>query len=114
MGCVRVHELALTESVVAAVAERLPGSTVVRVTLEIGKLAGVVADSVRFCFDAVVAGTALEGARLEIVEPAGQARCRQCGAVSEFEDLILLCGCGSADLEVLTGNQLLIKEVEVA
>ena len=112
-GVFALHELALTESVVAAVSERLPGTRVVRVRLEIGKLAGVVADSVRFCFDVVVAGTELAGARLEIMEPAGEARCRQCAAVSEFNDLILLCGCGSADLEVLTGNQLLIKEVEV-
>ncbi|HSV64752.1 MAG TPA: hydrogenase maturation nickel metallochaperone HypA [Mycobacteriales bacterium] len=109
-----MHELGITQSVVAAVSERMPEAKVVRVRLEIGRLAGVVADSVRFCFDAVTAGTGLEGARLEIVEPAGQARCRQCDAVSEFQDLLLLCECGSADLEVLAGTQLLIKEVEVA
>jgi len=109
-----VHEMSLTESVVAAVRERMPGAHVVRVRLEIGQLSGVVADSVRFCFDVVTAGTELEGAELEIIQPAGQAHCRQCDAMIELPDLILLCPCGSADVAVVGGTELLIKEVEVA
>lgn len=106
--------MSLTESVVSAVRERLPGSRVVRVRLEIGTLAGVVSDSVRFCFEIVAAGTELEGADLEIVEPPGVVHCRQCDAVVELRDTVLLCSCGSADLEVLSGTEMLIKEVEVA
>ena len=58
-----MHELAITEGLVEAVTERLPGQRVTRVRLEIGALSGVVADSVRFCFDLVTEGTDLEGAR---------------------------------------------------
>lgn len=110
----QMHEMAITQSVVTAIGERLPDADVIRVKLEIGKLSGVMADSVRFCFDVASAGTPLEGARLEIDEPAGKARCRDCGTVSDLPDLILLCDCGSADLEILAGTELLIKEVEVA
>jgi hydrogenase nickel incorporation protein HypA/HybF len=106
--------MSLTESVVTAVSEKLPGARVVRVRLEIGKLAGVVSDSVRFCFEIVAAGTELDGAELEITEPPGVAHCRGCDAVVELRDTILLCSCGSADLEVLGGTEMLIKEVEVA
>lgn len=109
-----MHELSLTESVVSAVSERLPGAKVVRVRLEIGRLAGVVSDSVRFCFEIVAAGTALEGAALEILEPPGVAQCRECDAMVELADNVLLCTCGSANLEVLSGTEMLIKEVEVA
>jgi hydrogenase nickel incorporation protein HypA/HybF len=109
-----MHELSITESVVAAISERLPDARVVLVRLEIGKLAGVVPDSVRFCFEVATEGTGLAGAKLEIVEPAGEAKCRQCGTLAGFDDLLLLCECGSADLEVLSGTQLLIKNVEVA
>ena len=57
-----MHELAITEGLVDAVTERLPGGEVTCVRLEIGALSGVVADSVRFCFDLVTEGTNLEGA----------------------------------------------------
>jgi hydrogenase nickel incorporation protein HypA/HybF len=66
-----MHELAITEGIVAAVTEKLPDRKITLVRLEIGALSGVVADSVRFCFDLVAEGTTLEGAELEIIESAG-------------------------------------------
>jgi hydrogenase nickel incorporation protein HypA/HybF len=107
-----MHELAITQSVVDQISERLGGVKITRVTLEIGRLSGVVCDSVRFCFEACAQGTALEGARLEIIETAGRARCRGCGACFDVDDLFALCRCGSADLELLGGQELKIREVE--
>ena len=66
-----MHELGITRNVVAICAERANGAQVLRVTLEIGKRAGVMADSVRFCFDICAKGTPVEGATLEIVDGAG-------------------------------------------
>ncbi|OLT16426.1 hypothetical protein BJF78_14160 [Pseudonocardia sp. CNS-139] len=72
-----MHELSITQSVVSAVAERLPDAQVRRVRLEIGQLSGLVPDAVRFCFDLVAEGTVCEGAELEIDErPAGPAAVR--------------------------------------
>ena len=56
-GIADVHELAITESIVAAVVERMADTPVRRVRLAIGRLSGVVPDAVRFCFDLVTAGT---------------------------------------------------------
>lgn len=109
-----MHELAITQSIVEAVAERVGEATVVRLRLEIGALAGVVVDSVRFCFDLVSEGTVLAGATLEIEEPPGHARCRSCAREFEITDLLATCECGSLDLEVLSGDQLRIKEAEVS
>jgi hydrogenase nickel incorporation protein HypA/HybF len=108
-----MHELAITQSVVATVSEQLGSAKVTAVTLEIGLLSGVVADSVRFCFDLCAQGTTLEGARLEIVEVPGRAYCRQCHTEVEIEDSIPLCPCGSADLDIRSGQQLKITQVEV-
>ena len=108
-----MHELAITESIVAAVVERMPDTTVRRVRLEIGRLSGVVPDAVRFCFDLVAAGSPVEGARLEIDEPPGRARCRSCGCAFAVEGLVVLCPCGSADVEVVGGDELLVRAVEV-
>ncbi len=109
-----MHELSITQSVVESVVERTGDQRVVGVRLQVGRLSGVVADSMRFCFELVTDGTPLEGARLDIDEPPGTARCRDCGETFGVEDLILLCGCGSADVAVLTGRELAICSVEVA
>ena len=108
-----MHELAITQSLVDAVAERLPGQRVTCVRLEIGALSGVVADSIRFCFDLVTEGTSLEGATLEITEPRASCECRACALVFEPDGPIVLCPCGSAEVAVLSGQDLRIKSVQV-
>jgi hydrogenase nickel incorporation protein HypA/HybF len=109
-----VHELAIAESVVETVTERLPGATVSCVHLEIGALSGVVPDSIRFCFDLATEGTGLAGARLEITEPAARCQCRACGAEFQPDSPIVLCACGSPDVAVLAGEELKIVSVQVA
>ena len=52
----------------------------IRVRLEIGQLAAVMPDAMRFCFDVCARNTVLEGAALEIVEIPGRALCDDCGA----------------------------------
>ena len=108
-----MHELAITESIVAAVTERMPGTPVRRVHLSIGRLSGVVPDAVRFCFDLVTAGTSLEGAVLEIDEPGGRVVCRRCAAEFDTDEVLALCPCGSADVELLRGQELRVRSVEV-
>lgn len=109
-----MHELAITEGIVAAVTDKLPDRKITLVRLEIGALSGVVADSVRFCFDLVTEGTNLEGAKLEIISPPATCRCRDCGGEFEPDLPIVICQCGSADVAVLTGADLRILSVQVA
>jgi hydrogenase nickel incorporation protein HypA/HybF len=109
-----VHELSITQELVDTIAGRVGDATVTGVRLEIGALSGVLPDAVRFCFDVVCAGTSLAGARLSIVEPAGRARCRDCADEFDLDDLIPLCPCGGANVEIVSGRQVLIRSVEVA
>lgn len=60
------------DSLVRTVATHVGDARVKVVCLEVGKLAGVLPDALRFCFDVCVHATPLEGARLEILEMAGQ------------------------------------------
>ena len=108
-----MHELAITRSVVDAVCEHTAGAPVAVVYVRVGKLSGVVPDAMRFCFDMVAEGTPVQGARLDIEEPDGLARCRTCGQDFDLQNLILLCSCGSADVEVLSGSELSVTSVEV-
>jgi hydrogenase nickel incorporation protein HypA/HybF len=108
-----MHELAITQSVVEAILERTERARVTAVHLVIGKVSGVVPDAVRFCFEMVAAGSPVEGARLEIDEPPGRARCRDCGGDFDVEGIVVLCPCGSADVAVVGGDELLVRAVEV-
>jgi hydrogenase nickel incorporation protein HypA/HybF len=108
-----VHELSLTEEIIATLTEHSKGARVTRVVLEIGKLTAVLPDAIRFCFDACSAGTSMEGARLEIIETPGRGRCRQCGTELPLDEPYGQCPCGSTDLEWLAGEELKIKEMEV-
>lgn len=108
-----MHELAITQSVVDAVGEHAAGARVARVNIRVGKLSGVVPDAMRFCFELVTDGTGLQGAELVIEEPVGAGRCRTCGDDFLLADLILLCPCGSADVEVVSGRELTVHSFEV-
>ena len=54
-----MHELGIAQEVVALVTERAGGARVTRVVLEIGKLAAVLPDAVRFCIDLCGEGTSM-------------------------------------------------------
>jgi hydrogenase nickel incorporation protein HypA/HybF len=109
-----MHELAIAESVVDTVTQRLPDAKVTCVHLEIGPLSGVVPDSIRFCFDLATEGTGMAGAELKITEPPARCLCRACGAEFAPDSQIVLCRCGSPDVAVLSGEQLKIISVKVA
>jgi hydrogenase nickel incorporation protein HypA/HybF len=108
-----MHELSLMESVVAAVVERVGLARVTTVRLEVGRLSAVVPEALRFCFDVCARGTALEGARLEIREIPGRARCRSCGVERSIGSYAEICECGGTDLRVVAGEELRVKNVEV-
>jgi hydrogenase nickel incorporation protein HypA/HybF len=108
-----MHELSITNSIVEAVTDRTGDAKVAAVQLRVGKLSGVLPDAMRFCFDMVTAGTTLQGARLDICEPEGKGHCRRCGNDFALPDPVLLCPCGSADVQVLSGRELSIASVEV-
>jgi hydrogenase nickel incorporation protein HypA/HybF len=109
-----MHEMAITQSVVDAVCEHAAGRRVHSIKLEVGALCAVVPDSMQFCFELATEGTVADGARLDLNVQAGTARCRTCGSQFQLPDLILLCACGSADVEVLTGRELKILSMEVS
>lgn len=109
-----MHELAITQQIVAICSERAAGARVSRVSVEVGALSCVSPDALRFCFDVCAQGTPLDGAALEIERIAGRARCRSCGREAARESLFAPCACGSFDLEHLAGEELRVREMELA
>jgi hydrogenase nickel incorporation protein HypA/HybF len=109
-----VHELGIVIEVVDRVSAACQGARVTRVVLEVGKLSAVLPDSLRFAFDLATEDTLLHGATLEILETPGLARCRSCAAEVVLEKPFGRCRCGGSDLEWLSGDELKIKNFEVA
>ena len=107
-----MHELGITQNIVAIAAEHAQGAKVRRISLEIGQLTAIMPDAIRFCFDVCTQGTVLEGATLEILERPGIGQCRECGQQLKLSQPFGVCDCGSARLEIIQGEELTIKELE--
>ena len=109
-----MHELGITRNIVAIVSERAQGQKVLRVTLEVGRLSGMLAEAIRFCFDICSQGSPLEGAALQIVEVEGRGHCSACGAEPVMTMPLGRCPvCREPSLRIVAGTELKISEMEV-
>jgi hydrogenase nickel incorporation protein HypA/HybF len=108
-----MHELSIAESIVDSVLQRTGDRQVHVVRVRVGRLTAVVPDALQFCFELAAAGTPLEGARLDVDETEALVHCRTCEKDVAVADLILLCACGSADVDVVSGRELQVASVEV-
>ena len=112
-----MHEMALCENILQVLEEQAVEqnyAAVKTVWLEIGPLAGVELEALRFSFDAVANGTLADQAELVIVETRGEAWCRSCAKTVPIRQRFDACPlCGGYDLQVTSGEELRIKELEV-
>lgn len=109
-----MHEMSITQNVVEICEANADGRCVLTVTLQIGVLSGVIPDAVEFCFEACTRGTLLEGARLVIEEIPGRGKCVPCGEEYSMDTLFTECPvCGGFGAELLSGDELRVKELEV-
>ncbi|TAJ80736.1 MAG: hydrogenase maturation nickel metallochaperone HypA [Gallionellaceae bacterium] len=112
-----MHEMSLAEGIVQLVEDtvRADGCGKVKaVWLEIGQLAAVEQEALRFCFDAVASDTLAEGARLEIIETPGRGWCKKCEIHISVSALYEPCPmCGDFQVQVTGGNEMRVKELEV-
>ena len=112
-----MHEIALCEGLVQALEEQAGSHGfrhVHRVWLEIGSLASVECDAIRFNFDIMTRGTIADNAKLDIMEVNGTAWCLPCGMAVDLHRFGDSCpNCDSHQLHVLDGTQIKIKKLEV-
>lgn len=109
-----MHELGITHELVTLACARANGAKITRIVVEVGKLSTVLPDAMRFCFELCTEDTRAAGAQLEIIETPGRGRCRKCLSELPMESPLVRCPCGSTDVEWLDGEQLILKEMEIA
>lgn len=112
-----MHEMSLAQSIVEIVddvaKDRL--DAVEQVFVDVGTLVAVVPDSLRFCYSAITSGTALEGSTLVIREIPIRVQCADCKEESEVASFVFRCPqCDGRSLQVVSGNEFTVTEIEVA
>jgi hydrogenase nickel incorporation protein HypA/HybF len=113
-----MHEMSLAEGVLGVVQEAARAHqpcTVRTVRLEIGALAAVECEALRFAFDVVKRGSVAEAAELDIVQVPGTAWCLQCSRSVTIGERGDPCPqCGSWQLQVTGGGEMRVRELELA
>jgi len=112
-----MHELSLATGLVdmvEAASRREHFRRVAYLRLEVGALAGVEPQALRFALGAVVPGTCLAEADISLEEPPGRAECSTCGGTVEIANRAEPCYlCGAFGLRVTGGGELRIVELIV-
>jgi hydrogenase nickel incorporation protein HypA/HybF len=112
-----MHELSLCEGIVEVIQQQAATHSftrVIAVRLEIGELAAVEVEAMRFAFPVVARHTIVEGARLEIIEIAGQAYCALCDEQVNISSRFDACSaCGHYPLTITAGDAMRIKDLEI-
>lgn len=112
-----MHELSLCNAIIETLqqeAEAHNYQRVTRVRLEIGVLATVDVQALRFAFDIASEKTLAQGALLDIISLPATARCQQCNRISELTERFDSCPhCNSYSLVPLSGEEMRIRDLEV-
>ena len=113
-----MHELAIAGSIVEAVeakALECDAARVKSVRLKIGEASGIVADSLAFSFEMLVAEVpVLTGAHLLIDSVPHRARCRHCDSEFTVINYVAQCPtCQEWSGEIVSGTELQIVEMEI-
>lgn len=112
-----MHEMSMARDIIGTVTEIMkehPGKKVTKIHLKIGEMAGVVVDSLLFSYQVSVEDTPLSSSTLEIETVETTAQCKNCGSLFKIEELDFFCHkCSSPDIEVKSGNELYITNLEI-
>ena len=114
-----MHEMGIALQIVEIATASIPADLgevrIAKVNLNVGKLAAIVPESLRFCFSVAIKDTPLDGAELSIEELPVLAKCKQCNTQWTISEPVFKCeSCSSGDLEILSGRELDIVSIEIA
>ena len=112
-----MHELSICQALlteVSRIAASHGARAVERVNVEIGRLSGVEPELLSRAFEIARFGTCAEHAVLSLAVLEITVRCADCGAASSARPNRLLCGaCGGYRTQVLEGNELRLRAIEL-
>lgn len=112
-----MHEMSLAMNIVdlaVSKAQAGGGRKINQIEVEIGSLAGVMTDSLEFCFEAASRETIAAEAYLKIIEVQGKGNCQGCGVVFPVESLMAQCPqCSEYCVSITQGRELRVVSITV-
>ena len=111
-----MHELAIAQQLIETSSALLPpnATSVAVAHIQLGALAGVSEDELRFGFEAMSPNTLFAGTKLEINFVPAVVHCPQCGMDFSAHNVDeLLCHTCGTPAVVLQGKELLVTSLEV-
>ena len=110
-----MHELGILNSMIHTIQNVVneQGITEVdKLVIEIGELSGIVPHYIEECWPAARYKTFMENTEQELIVIPGMVKCRDCGEVFNAVSADLSCPkCGSRNMEILEGNDMIIREI---
>lgn len=112
-----MHELAVTESLLAIVVQSAKDNhaqKVTDITLSIGALSSIIDDSVQFYWNHISEGTIAEGATLHFIRIPATLLCLNCNTEFTLEDELSPCpNCHSINLNIIAGEEFQVDSIEI-
>ncbi len=113
-----MHEISLVQAMIGQLSDLATtneATKVIKITMEIGPLSGVVVDSFRFGFEVLSENdTLVHGAELEILTTQVTYRCTQCNHTEVTDDRPEYCPqCRETFLLPEGGDELILRQVEM-
>ena len=98
----------------ASEAEKAGATSVTKVVLSIGELAGIEKEALFFAWDMVTKNTMAEDSPLIIEDIMGEAECQSCGHHFLTQDYFSVCEkCGDFRTDIIKGKELQVKSIEI-
>jgi len=112
-----MHELSIAQSIIEIIEQHVSPDeqpAVREVKIRVGALAGVIPDSLEFCYSAITANTSLQHSHLFIENVPLMIQCKACGRMFESGLGIVQCPtCEGYETEMISGTELHVVEIEM-
>lgn len=112
-----MHEMSIAESLIEIIIEEMKKNSAYRlisVRLNIGEMAGVVPEALETCFEILTADTGMKGAVLNMEIIPLKGHCKKCDDDFAIVDYNFACPrCGTVEIDVVSGREMNIIELEV-
>lgn len=119
-----MHELAMAQGIINAVIETAENNNAIEVNevvIEIGRLAMINPEQLKFMLDVLVEDTIVDGAKITTFEIPVEIKCSKCGYEGEadLDDLdhyapIIECPeCENKRISILNGKECIVKNIVI-
>jgi hydrogenase nickel incorporation protein HypA/HybF len=112
-----MHEMSIALNILNIAVEsaaKEKATQINQIEIAVGRLSGVLVDSLEFCFDVAKRDTIAHQAELKIIDIAGKGECLSCETEINIESLFAPCpSCAGINIDIMQGKELSIKSINV-